>query len=149
MTIIRQLNRDLQQKNIEQEKALKEAEHTQKALDSRVFYLNALYDTTRELSGLTDTKKIMEAFLLMSMGTLSVEEGYILAFDSEERTILVAYRGIEKGKLRRLQEAGADRIILKFFQTAKNKNLAAMNAQMVPPEKRYALRNTFFLCQGQ
>jgi len=135
MAIIRQLNLDLQQKDIEQEEALKEAGHTQRELDSRVFHLNALYDTTRELSGLRDTKKIMETFLLMAMGTFSTEQGYIVLLDSQERTARVAYRGIEREKARRLQEDDIERIVAKFFETAKNRNLTPMNAQMVPPEK--------------
>lgn len=135
MTIIRQLNLDLEQKSIEQDKALKEAEHTQRELDSRVFHLKALYDTTHELSGLTDTKKMTETFLLMTMGTLSIEQGYILLFDSKERAARVAYRGIEKEKLRSLQGDNIERIIMEFFETAKNNNLTPMNAQMVSPEK--------------
>lgn len=133
--IIRQLNVELQQKNIEQEEALKEAEHTQKELDSRVFHLNALYDTTRELSGLTDTKRIMETFLLMTMGTFSIEQGYILLLDSKEKTAVVAYRGIEKGRLRTPHEDDIEGIIIKFLEKTKNKGLTPMHAQMVPPEK--------------
>lgn len=135
MAIIRQLNLDLQQKNIEQEEALKEAELTQRKLDKRVFHLNALYDTTRELSGLRDTKKIMENFLLMTMGTFSVGQGYIVLFDSQEKTARVAYRGIEREKVRSLQEDDIERIGVNFFETAKNRNLTPMNAQMVHPEK--------------
>ncbi len=135
MAIIRQLNLDLQQKDTEQEGALRQAEHTQKELDSRVFHLHALYDTTRELSGLTDTKRIMETFLLMTMGTFSIGQAYILLLDSEERTALMAYRGIEERELRRLREDDIERIAIKFFETAKDKNLTPMNAQMIPPEK--------------
>jgi len=135
MAIIRQLNLDLEGKNIEQKQALRKAEHTQKKLDQRVFHLNALYDTTRELSGLRDTKKIMETFLLMTMGTFSVEQGHILLFDSEEKTALVAYRGIEKEKIRRLREDDIEKIVIEFFETAKNKSLTPMNAQVVCPEE--------------
>lgn len=135
VTIIRQLNLDLQQKNIEQEEALKEAERTRKELDSRLFHLNALYDTTHELSGLTDTKKIMETFLLMAMGTFSIEQGSIVLFDSEEKKAFVVYRGIEKEKVRGPLEGDIERIILKFFETARNKGLTPMKAQIVPPGK--------------
>lgn len=135
MAIIRQLNLDLQQKNISHEEALKEAEHAQRKLDRRIFHLNALYDTTRELSGLKDTKKIMETFLLMAMGTFSIEQGYIVMLDSEKKAAPLAYRGIEKERLRRLQEDDIEKIVIKSFETAKNRNLAPMNAQMVPPEE--------------
>lgn len=132
--IIRQLNLDIQQKNIERQEALKEAERTQKELDSRIFHLNALCDTTRELISLNDTKKIMENFLLMAMGTFSVEKGYIVFLDSREKEAPVVYRGIEKEKLRRPLEDNIERIILKFLETAKTQNLTPMKAQMVPHE---------------
>ena len=135
VTIIRQLNLDLQQKNIEQEEALKEAERTRKELDSRLFHLNALYDTTHELSGLTDTKKIMETFLLMAMGTFSIEQGSIVLFDSEEKKAFVVYRGIEKEKVRGPRGNDIDKTLPQFFEGAKTKDLTPMKAQMVPPER--------------
>ncbi|UCH71224.1 MAG: rhodanese-like domain-containing protein [Candidatus Bathyarchaeota archaeon] len=135
MTIIRQLNLDLQQKNVEQHEALNNAARIQKELDGRIFHLNALYDTTHELIGLNDTKKIMETFLLMAMGTFSAEKGYIVLLDSIEKQVFVVYRGIEKEEVIRPRGDDIERTLPQFLETAKTNELLPMKAQMVPPEK--------------
>ncbi len=132
---IEQLNLELERKKLEQHEALREAERKQKELDSSIFHLNSLCDTTRELIGLDDTKKIMEVFLLMVMGTFSAEKGYVVLLDNREKQVLVVYRGIEKEKVARLREDDIERALPQFFETAKTDDLSPERVQTVPPEK--------------
>jgi rhodanese-related sulfurtransferase len=135
MTIIRQLNRDLHQKNIEQKDALKEAERIRKQLDERVFHLNVLYDTTHELSALTDMGKIMETFLLTAMGAVSVEKGYILLFDSQKKEVLVVSRGIDKGRAGGLSAENIEGTLPQFFEAVGANDMTSTKARIVSSEK--------------
>ncbi|MEE8479642.1 MAG: hypothetical protein V3T59_00210, partial [Desulfobacterales bacterium] len=104
MEIVRELYLNLHQKTIEQEDAVKQVKSTQNEVDRQVFHLKALYDITSELSRLNDINKILETFLLLAMGTLSIKNGYILLVDKEDKRAQLVYRGIEGKRLQRLQE---------------------------------------------
>ncbi len=129
--IIRQLNTALGRKNLELEEAFRQAERVEGELDRRVFHLKALYDATLELIGITETKRIAEVFLLMTLGTFSVGQGYILLLDREEKAARVIFRGIEKEKIERLAADDLEGVIIKFFETAAGKNMAPMSARQV------------------
>ncbi len=131
VAVIRQLNRDLREKNNELEEALKGTEHIQTELDGRIFHLKTLCDTMHELSGLADSEKIMETFLLMTMGTFSVGQGYILLFDRKERTARTAFRGFAKNKVERLLGDEIEKITAKLFGHPKNNKLVPMKAYQV------------------
>jgi len=135
METILKLNLDLRDKNVELEQSIKRVKTTQNESERRVFHLNVLYDTTRELSNLKSTEKIMESFLLMSMGTFSVDEGFILLLDRDQRKVWMTYRGIQKESLRKLQESEIDKVIEIFFEAAKSHNLSPMNARVVSDKR--------------
>ncbi|MDM8514964.1 rhodanese-like domain-containing protein [Desulfobacterales bacterium HSG16] len=108
---------------------LEEARKTRENLDRKDFHLKALLDTSRELSGLTDPKKIMDAFLLMIMGTFSVGQGYILFCDRESKIHWVAERGdIETPET---DWETADSLIFRCFDGAENKSLLPMSISKV------------------
>jgi rhodanese-related sulfurtransferase len=120
VSMVRKLNSALGDKNLELERSLSRAEHTQKQLDRRVYHLTTLYDTMVELSGLTDTEQITETFLLLMMGTFSVILGYNLLLDKKENALRVTCRGIEKEKLRQISADRIEEIISRFLDTGKH-----------------------------
>ncbi len=131
MEMILKLNLALSEKNEELERSIKQVKITQKESERRVFHLKALYDTTSELSNLKSTEKIMESFLLMSMGTFSADGGLILLLDGDQKKAWMTYRGIQKESLRKLQESEIDTLIEIFFEAAKSQGLSPMNVSVV------------------
>ncbi len=128
-TIIRQLRLNLQQKNKDIEDALKQTERNKSDLDRRLFHLKSFYDIFHELSGLKDTNRIMETFLLLIMGTFSVGQSYIMLLDQEEKTARMTCRGIENEKHGKLSQDQIDNLIRHCLEYAKVNNLAPMNAR--------------------
>jgi len=137
MEIVRELYLNLHQKTIEQEDAVKQVKSTQNEVDRQVFHLKALYDITSELSRLNDTNKILETFLLLAMGTLSIKNGYILLVDKEDKRAQLVYRGIEGKRLQRLQEDDSEKIINRFFKAAESRGLTPMNTQLITDKNPY------------
>ncbi len=135
MEMILKLNLELREKNVELEHSIKQIKITQKESERRVFHLKVLYDTSRELSDLKSTEKIMESFLLMSMGTFSVGEGFILLLDKEHGKAWMTYRGIQKESLRKLQETETDKVIEFFFEATRSHNLSPMDASVVSDKR--------------
>ena len=97
----------LKQANDKQQDALME-------LERRGFLLKTLYDATHELSGLEDTEKMIEIFLLISMGTLGITQGFVLKIDTESLNGQVTSRGLDDRDIRKLHES-VPQIINKYF----------------------------------
>lgn len=68
-------------------------------LDRKVFYLQTLLDTSRELSGLGHPKKILDAFLLMVMGPLGIVQGLGAIVNTETGQGHVTGRGMAEADL--------------------------------------------------
>src|SRR6059036_385926 len=62
-------------------KRLRDAARTQRELEKRMFHLKTLYDVSREIGFLIDTRAIMKNLLMMVIGTFGVERGLILLVD--------------------------------------------------------------------
>lgn len=62
-------------------------------LDRRMFQLNILFETVRELSQSPDAPGVMEAFALMSMGALGTARGFLIYFDEQQGKSGVLSRG--------------------------------------------------------
>ena len=71
---ITRLNQDMQEKNVQLEKAFND-------LDHHVYHLKTLYDVSKDIFGSVDFKTILKNFLLMTMGNFGVTEGFILTLD--------------------------------------------------------------------
>lgn len=83
------------------------AEETQRnrtELDRKVFFLETLLETSRELSGLIQPKKIMDSFLLMAMGSLGTGEGLLLLLNTKGRQGSLAARGLPEAVAAKLEE---------------------------------------------
>ncbi len=66
---------DLARRNRELERTLGQAGSMQAELDKQVFRLNSLYEATMELSGIVETRGLLDVFLLTVMGVFGSREG--------------------------------------------------------------------------
>ncbi len=96
---IRRLNDELGAGNAELQASLAEAKRLGAELDSRVFHLKAVNDTVNELSGLLDSRELMQRFLLLSMGAVSAAKGYLVLFSEGGGGRCLICRGMEEGGL--------------------------------------------------
>ena len=79
------------------------AERAARDLDRKAFYLKAICNATHELSGLEDQAQIMETFLLTVMGSLGIDQAFIVVINRETMTGEVASRGLGAEDITRLQ----------------------------------------------
>jgi rhodanese-related sulfurtransferase len=91
---IQQLNAELVRKNVELEAALGELGSSRDELDRRIFHLRSLSDLNTELSPLFDMNRLLQAFLMTTMGALGVGQGFVLVYDREVRAPEFAARGV-------------------------------------------------------
>lgn len=80
------------------------AQKTHSELDRRVFFLETLLETSRELDGLIQPKRIMDVFLLMTMGSLGIGTGLILLLNTKSRQGSMLHRGIPESEATSLQQ---------------------------------------------
>ncbi|THB67726.1 MAG: rhodanese-like domain-containing protein, partial [Desulfovibrio sp.] len=87
------LNREMERKHAELERLLNRTESSQVELDKRVYHLNVLYDTTVELSRFSRPREIIDSFLLLLLGSFSVENGLILLPGKQGQELEISLRG--------------------------------------------------------
>lgn len=63
--------------------------------DRRLLHLTTLYETARELGGMTSPQEVMDAFLLTAMGPLGATRGFVLTVNRFTREVRLARRGLE------------------------------------------------------
>ena len=63
------------------EDEIKEAKHSQRELEKRIFHLKTLYDLSQEIGYLRGTNEIIKNLLLMMIGNFGASCGLILLFD--------------------------------------------------------------------
>ena len=116
-------------------KALELAKHTQGEIDKESYYLRSLQDLARELSGLEDIRKIMETFLLMTMGTFGISQGFVLLIDKEALNGQIASRGLEDGDIKMLHEH-IKGIVHRYFSTVGEENgLSEIVSHLITKER--------------
>ncbi len=71
-------------------------------VSKHTFYLRTLNEVSRELSALVQPRKILETFLLMSMGSLGLTSGFVVVFNTGTRQATMVCRGIEPPREDRL-----------------------------------------------
>lgn len=108
---VRELSRSLVVKNAEYEQAMVLNVQARHELDRRVFHLNTLYEATNELSGIVETRGILETFLLTAMGAFSSREGGLYLHGEPPQ---LALRGVPEGESVR---AGAVQALSRLFAT--------------------------------
>ena len=108
---VRNLSLSLSAKNVEYEQALELTLQARRELDRRVFHLNTLYEATNELSGIVETRGILDTFLLTAMGAFSARLSCIYLHG---RSPYLVMRGVLPGEG---EEQGIRQGLEKFFQT--------------------------------
>lgn len=119
---IQQLNADLLKKNVELEAALGELRSSRDELDRRIFHLKSLSDLNSELSPLFDMDRLLESFLMTTMGSLGVGQGFVLVYDREARAPRFAARGVLRTPHWDVETC--ERLLYKAFEAAENKSFA-------------------------
>jgi hypothetical protein len=82
--------------NQEMIEALAAAQRTQAALERRNYHLHSLFEATQELSSLLQPQKILETFLLLTLGPLGCSRGVVLLSPREGGETLAAWRGLDE-----------------------------------------------------
>lgn len=109
--------------------AIEESKKIQEELDKRIFHLRTLSDLNSELSPLIRTEGLIDRFLLVTMGTLGVSQGFVLVYDRETKTVRTAARGIEWAV--GLSGEAAERLLYKAFEGSEARSLAPMTATRI------------------
>lgn len=74
--------------------ALDHARKTRQDLDRRIFYLKTLLETSKELSGIIKPQKMLDTFLLMTMGPLGITRGLAGLLNTQSQSGHVTGRGL-------------------------------------------------------
>ncbi|MBI5579688.1 MAG: rhodanese-like domain-containing protein [Deltaproteobacteria bacterium] len=130
---IQHLSAGLIRQGNELQDAQRQAGRARATLDRQIFHLQTLYEFTAELSPLVATDKLLEAFLLMVMGTFGASRGCVLLCDRQSGTVRSAGRGIPGPREWTL--AGAEKILYRGFQATEERRLAPMSTGFIldPP----------------
>ncbi|RQD59731.1 MAG: rhodanese-like domain-containing protein [Desulfonatronovibrio sp. MSAO_Bac4] len=128
---VKMLNKDLITKNQQLTSALAHAQKAQTDLDRQLFHFRALSETSRELSGIFDKKKLMDSFLLMAQGTLSAKSGFMMLFDMSEDSLIMVRRGDKTKDLHKLDESSIKKFILSFYPSPACFSLSDFKVQSI------------------
>lgn len=104
---IRRLNDELGAGNVELQESLAAAKRLGADLDRQVFHLKSVNDTVNELSGLLDSRELMQRFLLLSMGAVSAARGFVILFSEKGGRRRLACRGMDEAGL---ADVGGERV---------------------------------------
>lgn len=124
---VRELGLSLGRKNTQYEQAADAAERAKDELARRVFHLNTLYEANSELSGMVETRRILETFLLTVMGALSARRGGVYLHGERPCLVLRGGRTDEPG--------GAQRDLARFFESAGGRDPIPMSVRLLRGDK--------------
>ncbi|MDQ1333842.1 MAG: Rhodanese-like protein [Thermodesulfobacteriota bacterium] len=130
LQLIHSLDANLHKRDLETAELIRQSEARQKELDSRIFHLNALYEAIRELKDLRGTEGMIKTFLLMVIGNLSLDGGYVLLVDQGRKAINMLYRGAGYDTLNRMPGDALEGLAERFFKAAKDKGIKPMSASL-------------------
>lgn len=120
-----QLNADLLKKNDELQESLNEAREAREQLDKRVFRLRALSSLNSELRSITDVQELLNHFLLLAMGSLGINQGFLLVYDREKETGRIVSRGITRE--RELDSRDCEKLLYNALDAVEEKSLSPMS----------------------
>ncbi|MFZ2448731.1 MAG: rhodanese-like domain-containing protein [Syntrophobacteraceae bacterium] len=110
-----------------------EAAEIRAELDRKVFYLQTLLDTSRELSGLPHPKKILDTFLLMVMGPLGILQGLGAIINTRTGQGHVTGRGVSESVLEQVS-GNLPHIRKKYFTERENLSFSMPRITVIPRE---------------
>lgn len=127
------LNKELERKNADLNHALEAMRDSQISLDKRIYHLSVLYDATVELSRLKNPVEIMNAFLLLLLGSFSVENGIIMLPTQGRQFIRIAVRGDYPPDV---TQADAEKLLYAAIGAVDFEKLVELSAHPIPnPEE--------------
>jgi hypothetical protein len=129
---VEKLNKELARQNEDLERAMAMTDTARRELDRKIFELDTLYEATNELSGLVETKGILDTFLLTAMGAFAARSGGIYLHDIMFPKLVM--RGEDKGEgaPSRGQVMG---VLSRFFKSEDAPNPIAMSARILTGDK--------------
>ena len=137
-TCIHDLNCNLRTRNRQLEEAAEQAEQARSALARRAFELQALFETTTELSALNDPEAILRAFTLSVMGTLGYSSGWVALYGPGEDDVEVSYRGADPADRDRLASLHGRNEILGRLVALKDRMPHAHQCRLIEGEESLA-----------
>lgn len=112
---------------------LRNAEDIRDDLDRKVFYLQTMLDTSRELAGLTHPKEILDTFLLMVMGPLGIVQGLAAIVNTRTGDGHVTGRGVPEPVLEEIN-SNLPRIREKYFAERDESPFSVPRIRYIPRE---------------
>ncbi|MGW8185785.1 MAG: rhodanese-like domain-containing protein [Desulfobacterales bacterium] len=140
---IQNLNADLARQGAALEESLRQAKQAREDLDRRVFHLHTLYEFTAELIPIASTESLMEAFLLMVIGTFGLSQGFVLLCDRDKRKCRCVSRGSDIGGEPNFEST--EKRLYKAFQCTEDRRLDSMSVTFIKqPERVFPQSETGF-----
>jgi class 3 adenylate cyclase len=119
---------------------LGKAQNSQIEVERRVFHLKTLYDVTREIGFLLDTKEIVQNLLMMVIGTFGVFRGFIVVVDTTKGTIeAVTERDIDKTSMEILFQAIESGLFFKEIKKIAGTEILGYKNQKKGKKKKFDL----------
>lgn len=109
-------------------------EAAKKDLEKTLFRLSGFNDIFHELSGLKESARVLDAFLLVMLGIFSAQFGSVLYWDSSTRKAHTAMRGLDDAIAKNIRpEIVRDRIAAVFGPSQRD-DRRAMQVSIMPVE---------------
>jgi len=100
---------------------------TQSELDRKVFHLKSLSDLNWELSPVLQIDGLLERYLLVTMGTFGIRQGFALFSDREAqegKRVTLASRGIDS--VDAVSSESAEKLLYRCFEASEERKLGPM-----------------------
>jgi len=132
----RDLETDLIRKDQEIADARRETVHTRDMLDRQLFHLKNLHEVSRELSGIRDTARVVDTFLMMLSGIFSPNHAYILLANPAEMQVRMAVRGRERERSAAQpfdshMQTDREETVRRLRETAIHRHMGNMRAEII------------------
>jgi rhodanese-related sulfurtransferase len=115
------------------------SEAAKKELEETLFRLSGFNDIFHELSGLKESERVIDSFLLVMLGIFSAQHGAVLYGNDTTGKSHAAIRGAGDQTPQRHQPEVVKETLEVVFGSWQSKRLEAMQAIIVPSEKLKAL----------
>lgn len=132
----RKLERALACKDQETGDARREIAHARDMLDRQLFHLKNLHDVSHELSGIRDTARVLDTFLMMLTGIFSPNHAYIFLADTAEMQVQMAVRGMERERSAAQpfdshMQTDTEETVRRLRETAIHRHMGNMSADII------------------
>ena len=114
-------------------------EAARKELEETLFRLSGFNDIFHELSGLKESEKVLDAFLLVMLGIFSAQRGTILYWDDATGKTYTAMRGFGDNTTENTPPDAVRKTIATAFGPRRGGCPGGMQAAIVPTEQLHAL----------